>query len=508
MVGDLEGGLHAMLASFHANYDVVISRGGTAQVLEEQISIPVIGIELSALDVMRQMRELRYDLVLCDKISHEVAEQLGIDSQLLASGADSIRRAFELAVFYCKHWHLERERSKMLWDITRNQPRGLVLYLHGGGLFYSNLTGEDKAIYPFLESHLYDTRSRRLVFRNGGIVYNVSPFKISSTEEPIVGFGINVHREPALAHPGITHHNAQDIHPEVAQSFFCRSGADASYRDAIEAATSSGQPIYIRGEVGTGKSRIAQLAYLASDYATSPLVSVDLELVGERGMRYLTESYHSPLYEGSQAIFLRGVQAIPGSQWRSLLTSLLESGATRRNLVILSGNDSSSGAQSEAAVTMSLRLNCHVIEARSLREDGAALLDEADCYLRSLRVHDDPEVAPLSPEAQDRLLTAIWPLNHSQLRRVLERAHRLAGDGTVSTEQLGRAIGHEEVSGALSTPFNREGIDLLKPLATTEREIATLVVMRCEGNKSLAARTLGISRTTLWRLLRDEGERA
>ena len=48
------------------------------------------------------------------------------------------------------------------------------------------------------------------------------------------------------------------------------------------------------------------------------------------------------------------------------------------------------------------------------------------------------------------------------------------------------------------------GIDVLKPLAQTERQIARLAVARCDGSKTEAARLLGISRTTLWRLLKDE----
>ncbi len=555
LVGDLESGLAATLSSYHANYDVIISRGGTAQVLEEQISLPVIEIELSALDVMRQIRALKlegsriavvgftntigglerarelfsaqldffgidfadeaalavrairsggYDHVLCDNISHEVAREMGISAHLLASGADSIRSAFELAVFYCAHWHLERERSRMLWDITRNHARSLVLYLHGGGLFYSNLKSEDRALYPFLESHLYDTHERHLVFRNGGIVYNVRPFQITSTEEPIVGFSINAHREPALAHPGITHENAEDVRAAVASSFLVRAGFDTGYATVIAEAAQGARPVFVRGEPGTGKARIAQLVYLASDYVTTPLVTVDLELVGERCMRYLTESYHSPLYEGSQAILLRGVQALSDTRWRTLLVSLMESGATRRNLMLITGNDSSSGAQSEAGMVMSDRLRCLVLETRAVREDGEALLNAADRYLSSLRDPNAPASPPISADAQDRLLAASWPFNHAQLARVLDRAHALAGDETVTAAQLARAVGHEEISGASSALLDREGIDLLKPLAKTEREIAALAVMRCEGNKSLAARTLGISRTTLWRLLREE----
>ena len=41
-------------------------------------------------------------------------------------------------------------------------------------------------------------------------------------------------------------------------------------------------------------------------------------------------------------------------------------------------------------------------------------------------------------------------------------------------------------------------------LADTERDIARLVVGHLQGNRTRAAEVLGISRTTLWRLLKDD----
>ena len=54
-----------------------------------------------------------------------------------------------------------------------------------------------------------------------------------------------------------------------------------------------------------------------------------------------------------------------------------------------------------------------------------------------------------------------------------------------------------------SSPSESSTLDLLRPLEHIERDIARLVLEGCRGNKTRAAETLGISRTTMWRLLKD-----
>ena len=51
-VGDLEQGVEIAQRNFCGNYDVVISRGGTAKMLRQQLSLPVIEIEVSMYDLL------------------------------------------------------------------------------------------------------------------------------------------------------------------------------------------------------------------------------------------------------------------------------------------------------------------------------------------------------------------------------------------------------------------------------------------------------------------------
>ena len=51
-VGDLAKGLELAQKGFHANFDVIISRGGTARLLKQSVSLPVIEIGTTVYDVL------------------------------------------------------------------------------------------------------------------------------------------------------------------------------------------------------------------------------------------------------------------------------------------------------------------------------------------------------------------------------------------------------------------------------------------------------------------------
>ena len=55
-IGDLEQGLLLARHNFYSDYDVIISRGGTASMLREQLDLPIIEIEISPLDILRAMK--------------------------------------------------------------------------------------------------------------------------------------------------------------------------------------------------------------------------------------------------------------------------------------------------------------------------------------------------------------------------------------------------------------------------------------------------------------------
>ena len=148
-VGDLQQGVEVAQKTFHSNYDVIISRGGTAKLISTQVELPIVDVEITSYDILRavhlasssnaryaivgfpnitanaeQARELMqcdfdiftiensseaddvlkniamrgYNAVLCDVVTREKARYYDLNAFLISSGEQSIRDAIKRAI--------------------------------------------------------------------------------------------------------------------------------------------------------------------------------------------------------------------------------------------------------------------------------------------------------------------------------------------------------------------------------------------------------------------------
>lgn len=134
---------------------------------------------------------------------------------------------------------------------------------------------------------------------------------------------------------------------------------------------------------------------------------------------------------------------------------------------------------------------------RDRREDIAALVEFFLArHCRTL----NPGVRGIAPEALDRLQKYDWPGNVRELEGVIQRALVLASGDILSLTELPADL--RPVSAvAQSAPW---------PADATLEEMESFwirqVLERCGGNRTQAARRLGIDPSTLWRKLREPGE--
>ena len=96
-----------------------------------------------------------------------------------------------------------------------------------------------------------------------------------------------------------------------------------------------------------------------------------------------------------------------------------------------------------------------------------------------------------------------WPGNYMQLSNVLERL-QAGAQGTILPQDVEKALAQEELMAQQAK--SSIPLDLSRPLEEIHREIARRVLRAKGGNRSQAAASLGIARSTLWRLLKQEGD--
>ena len=104
----------------------------------------------------------------------------------------------------------------------------------------------------------------------------------------------------------------------------------------------------------------------------------------------------------------------------------------------------------------------------------------------------------ISPEAREKLERFRWPGNVRQLINVIERAKILADDQSIVASDL--PLGIERPREPLSSPGPGQGPQL-DDLESLQKSKIVEVLNRVGGNKTRAARLLGITRRSLYRLL-------
>jgi len=144
------------------------------------------------------------------------------------------------------------------------------------------------------------------------------------------------------------------------------------------------------------------------------------------------------------------------------------------------------------------RLNVVDLELPSLaqrREDIPRLVDR---FLRQFNAKMGKSVATISDEAMALLLAHDYPGNVRELENAIEHALVLCREHTIEARHLPAALRHARDRGHDVRP---NGL----PLQSAEARTIQETLERCDGNRSEAARELGLHRTTLWRKMRRYG---
>jgi len=153
------------------------------------------------------------------------------------------------------------------------------------------------------------------------------------------------------------------------------------------------------------------------------------------------------------------------------------------------------------------RLNVFQIHIAPLRDRPEDILPLAESFLEELGKTMGRPAAGISRDAREWLLSYPWPGNVRELRNAIERAILLCDGGLITREHLptpvDRSDSHPAGNGSSGPvallPHN--GLDL----ATVEKDLLEKALSQAKGNKSKAARLLGLTRAQLYSRIEKYG---
>ncbi len=269
--------------------------------------------------------------------------------------------------------------------------------------------------------------------------------------------------------------------------------------------------VLLTGETGTGKEVFAQAIHQASGQRGHAFVAVNCSALGKEILESELFGHKAGSFTGAVrdkkglfeeanhgTIFLDEIGEMP-PELQAKLLRVLETGEflkvgdtqpTRVQVRVIAATNRDLLAENFRA-DLYYRLSVFAIHLPALRERRADIPVLAAHFVRIFTHKMNRRQAPVLTEAfLEQLQHYPWKGNIRELRNVLERAVILADDALTPDLLPFELTGASGVAGAAGTPFD---------LATVEREHIRRVLAYTEGNKTEAARLLGIGLTTLYR---------
>jgi len=281
--------------------------------------------------------------------------------------------------------------------------------------------------------------------------------------------------------------------------------------------------VLVTGESGTGKELVARAIHYNSGRRDAPLVTVNCAALSENLLESELFGHEKGAFTGADkrregrfvqahkgSLFLDEVGEIPLAMQAKLLR-VLQQGEVQR---VGSDTPLQVDVRCIAATNRELqreveegrfredlyyRLNVVSLRVPSLRERMEDVPLLAQFFLRRFAEKNHKDIKGFTPKAMDMFLRHSWPGNVRELENAVERSVILCMGDYVSDGELPLALGQEEAQEA-AAPM--EGG---RPLDEVEREAILATLDNAGGNKSEAARLLGISRVTLHKKLKKYG---
>lgn len=557
VVGDLETGARLAEQQMQAQeYDVILSRGGTAERIRSQCDLHVVDIPLSVYDILRSIKlaenhncnyavigfpaitrnasflcdVLRYDvdihtihnerearsvlhglketgcqMVLCDVVTNSLAQEYNLPAILITSGPESVEAAMDLAVQEGLAHRSAGMQTDFFRSIVQALPLDTLVYDESGTVIFS--AADDRLPDAVLQkahslaAAARDGQSHKSCVEADQRRHTIQAVPIHTNEENYRVVCIKTAPLPcSLQKYGIFWTDRQETTDTFFDSFFGITEPFAASNFTLEQSLKSRQPLVIFGEPGTAKTQIAQMIYTKSSLANAPMIWIDCARLMKSGWDYLMENDHSPLIESGATLCFLHVTALDEEQFTELFSTVRDLHTHQRNRLLFLANCDPDAPPPPCYSRLIDALTCLTVFIPPLRSHLEDVPRLASLYISTLNMQAARAVIGFEPEAALKMKDYTWPGNYDQFRRVLDELVMITDTPYISTRHVEKILSREQLLypdavGAhpeLPTDLTLEQINLL---------VLQKVLAAENGNQKRTAERLGISRTTLWRML-------
>ena len=298
-----------------------------------------------------------------------------------------------------------------------------------------------------------------------------------------------------------------------------RSPAISAMREIIATVAPTEATVLITGESGTGKELVARAVHGASARAGKPLVTVNCAALAETLLESELFGHERGAFTGADrrregrflqadggTLFLDEIGEMPLSLQAKLLRALQQGEVQRvgsdspitvdvRVIAATNRNLQQMVNDGEFREDLLYRINTIHLELPALRQRKSDIVPLAERFLRQYGDLYNKVNLRFSEEAEKKLTSFPWYGNIRELQHAIEKAVILSDGGMISAEDIDG--GNQQ--------RKEKPLEEVQTLDEMESRMIEKTIRECEGNLSVVAARLGISRQTLYNKIKRYG---
>lgn len=557
-VGDLKTGVMLAKQAVTNGIDVIISRGGTADLIQREVSIPVIEIEISGYDMLRvltlvkdypgkiaivgfapivegaytvceildadissytvekkeevepkliKLKEEGYNVIIGDVTAVKAAEKIGMNGVLLTSGKESVLKAFQNAK---KVYALTRKIKKeylIPYSILQNQNEGIVVYDQNRQLVYSNPFYEEN-ISDFEHSFKIENAVREVLdqgeFKStlykGNVCWEIKGYLLRN-DSLLAVFHIEKCTLSYLQDtPGVSVVLPEENQPlNRMDTMITKNEKMESILANAKTYCNNEEAVWISGEKGSGRETLARYIHFNSSRKGYPFIILDCNLILEEGWNSLLNSEQdSSIMSNNEkgTVFFKNIDSLEVAMQKKLINYLMKNKLDFRFITSSGENIMELIELGKFEKDLYYFLRQLTLHLPPLFERKEDIEYLARIYINESNMKFGRQIVGIREEAVETLKNFYWYGNIDQFRQVIGEIVLEAAEQYIENNDVEKVLRRTKI------PVLKGNIDLTGTLEEIEQRIIKQVWLEEGMNKSKTAERLKINRTTLWRKLK------
>ncbi len=317
------------------------------------------------------------------------------------------------------------------------------------------------------------------------------------------------------------------IQAETFDTLIGQSDVMLRLKEQLSRVVDSPAAVLLTGESGSGKEVVARALHQQSSRAEQPFIAVNCAALPESLLESELFGHVKGAFTDANAdrvglflqanggtLFLDEIGEMPIEIQPKLLRALEQKtvrpvgGKSEQpfdvHLITATNRDLEAAIEKKTfREDLYYRINVLELTVPPLRSRGTDVLLIANYFLQQFAVSMDKNVDGFDDEVLHQFLQYDWPGNVRELRNIVQRSIVLTQQATINSDVLPAKISSYQSKQLVIDEGDNQPLDSLEVI---ERRYIRYVLERTGGNKTEAARVLGLDRKTLYRRLKEKDE--